>query len=85
MNLLFTKKLETKRKMTNIYKNVWELESFDIEDIEQPEVQENEVDDLLGDLNPRYFEEVIKLKDAKDMIFSSSIHNGFKFNISSVF
>ena len=63
--------------MTKIYKNVWELESFDIEDIEQPEVQENGVDKLLGDLNPRYFEELIKLKDAKDRILSGSINNGF--------
>ncbi|MCK4284581.1 MAG: hypothetical protein KAX18_00185 [Candidatus Lokiarchaeota archaeon] len=67
--------------MNQLYENVLELENFDIEEISQ----ENEFDELLGDLNARYFEEVIKLKDAKNMIFSHSGNNGSLFNILSVY
>ena len=67
--------------MNTLYENVLELESFDIEEI----TQENKPDELLGDLNPKYFEEVIKLKDAKNMIFSHSGINGSLFNILSAY
>ena len=64
--------------MNEIYENVLEWRIFDIEEI----TQENEHNKLLGDLNPRYFEEVIKLKDAKNMIFSHLGTNGSVFNIT---
>lgn len=67
--------------MIQLYENVLELENFDIEEISQ----ENELDELLGDLNPRYFEKVIKLKDAKNMIFSQSGINSSLFNILSAY
>ena len=64
--------------MNEIYENVLEWGIFDIEEI----TQENERNKLLGDLNPKYFEEVIKLKDAKNMIFSHLGTNGSVFNIT---
>ena len=64
--------------MNEIYENVLEWEIFEIEDISQ----ENKPNELMGDLNPKYFEEVIKLKDAKNMIFSHLGTNGSVFNIT---
>jgi len=67
--------------MIKLYENVLELESFDIEEI----TQENKPDEILGDLKPKYFEEVIKLKDAKNIIFSHSGTNGSLFNILNAY
>ncbi len=46
--------------MTQSYKSSSELEIPEIEEIEEPKAQESkesEADELLGDLNPRFFEE----------------------------
>ncbi|MFW9822708.1 MAG: hypothetical protein ACFFE4_07230 [Candidatus Thorarchaeota archaeon] len=62
--------------MIQIYKKV-EIENFEVEEIEQPKVQESiesEVDELLGDLNPRYFEEIYSLKEAKIRAESSRVN-----------
>ena len=67
--------------MEKIYENVLEWIFIDFEEI----IQEIIPHELLGDLNPKYLEEVIKLKDAKNMIFSYSGNNGSLFNISSVY
>ena len=67
--------------MKGIYEDVLEWEVFEIEEISQ----EDDPNILLGDLNPRYFEEVIQLKDAKNMIFSHLGTNGSLFNITSVY
>ncbi len=67
--------------MSKIYESVLEWKIIVFEEI----TQENIPHELLGDLNPRYFEEVIKLKDAKNMIFSYSSNNVSLFNISSVY
>jgi hypothetical protein len=70
--------------MTQTYKKSLVIKNPKVEEIEHPEVQtpiENEVDDLLGDLNPKYFEEIISLKDAKEQIYASEVNFSSKFNI----
>jgi hypothetical protein len=42
--------------------------------------QEIKNNKLSGDLNPRYFEEIIKLNDAKDITYSN-LANMFNFSI----
>jgi hypothetical protein len=66
------------KKMFKVYENVLEWEIYGIEEL----TQENEPSELQGVLNPKYFEEVIKLKDAKNMIFSHLGTNGSVFNIT---
>jgi len=66
--------------MTQAYEEVMEMKSFEVEVIEHPEVQENKVDELLGDLNPRYYEEVISMNEAKDQIHSTQSYSNFSFN-----
>ena len=39
-----------------------------IKKVKKIEEHENQVDELLGDLNPKYFEEAITLKEAKERI-----------------
>ena len=59
-----------------------------IPEVEEQEVQapmESEVDELLGDLNPRYYEESLSFKDAKQRIQASDINAGSKFNFFSAF
>ena len=60
--------------MTQIYA---EVVFKKVEKIEEPE--------SLGDLNPKYFEEVIHLKDAKERIRASDIYAGSKFDFFSAF
>ncbi|MFW9781555.1 MAG: hypothetical protein ACFFFB_04640 [Candidatus Heimdallarchaeota archaeon] len=48
--------------MVQAYEKIVYIESSEIE---IHPVKETVVDDLLGDLNPRYFEEVYTLKEAK--------------------
>ncbi|MFX0082687.1 MAG: hypothetical protein ACFE94_13135 [Candidatus Hodarchaeota archaeon] len=48
--------------------------------MKRPKVEENQA--LLGDLNPRYFEEAIHLKEAKDQIHACV---GSKYDLFSVF
>ncbi len=69
--------------MTQAYEEVMEMTTLEVEEIEQPEVQkpmESEVDELLGDLNPRYFEEAISLNEAKDRIHSAKAYSDNIFN-----
>ena len=68
--------------MTQAYEEVKEIKSLEVEEIEHPEVKESmesEVDELLGDLNPRYYEEAISLNEAKDKIYSSFNFNTYGF------
>ena len=65
--------------MTKTYQKIIIVESREIE--EQTTI-ENEMDELLGDLNPRYFEEGIFFKEAKERIQASV---GSKFDFFSVF
>ncbi|UCD02249.1 MAG: hypothetical protein JSV23_04310 [Promethearchaeota archaeon] len=60
-------------------KSAFELE---IEESEQQATQksnENKDDKLLGDLNPRYFEIIMTLNEAKQKIYASGI-NAIKMN-----
>jgi hypothetical protein len=69
--------------MNQTYEDVKEMKSLEVEEIEYPEVQksmESKVDELLGDLNPGYFEEVIPLNEAKERIYSSKSYSNFSFN-----
>ncbi len=66
--------------MTQAYEEVMEMKSLEVEEIEQPEVKESEVDELLGSLNPRYFEETISLDEAKNQIHSAKTYSGYSFN-----
>jgi len=62
--------------MTQIYEEVMVKKSKKIE---------NQVDEILGDLNPKYFEETINLEEAKVRIRDSDIYAGSKFNFFSAF
>ncbi|KKK40836.1 hypothetical protein LCGC14_0518140 [marine sediment metagenome] len=69
--------------MTQAYKQLMEMKSIEVEEIEQPEIQESmesEVDELLGDLNPRYFEEAISLKEVKTRIYAAKSYSNYSFN-----
>ncbi|MHA1916039.1 MAG: hypothetical protein ACW986_00915 [Promethearchaeota archaeon] len=70
--------------MTQAYENVMEIEI----EIEQPEVEapiESEVDELLGDLNPRYFEESMSLDDARQKAYTSDISMSSNYNVFRTF
>ena len=59
-----------------------------IPEVEEQEVQapiENKADELLGDLNPRYYEESFSFEEAKQNIYASDINAGSKFNFFSAF
>jgi hypothetical protein len=62
------------KKMTQAYEEMTEME---IIEFEVQTSEENEVDELLGDLNPRYFEERITLKEAKVRATLSSMNQNF--------
>ena len=58
--------------MTQTYGRIIEIE------VEQTEVQiskERKMDELLGDLNPRYFEEAMTPENALDKVYSTKISN----------
>ncbi|GAG30324.1 unnamed protein product, partial [marine sediment metagenome] len=60
------------KKMTQTYGRIIEIE------VEQTEVQiskERKMDELLGDLNPRYFEEAMTPENALDKVYSTKISN----------
>ncbi|MHA2009390.1 MAG: hypothetical protein ACXABO_14465 [Promethearchaeota archaeon] len=60
--------------MTQAYENISEMKISEVEEIEHPEIKaqnESEVDELLGDLNPRYFEEGYSFDEAQQRIFAS--------------
>ncbi|MHA1914046.1 MAG: hypothetical protein ACW986_06230 [Promethearchaeota archaeon] len=72
--------------MTQAYENVMEMNSF--EEIEQIEVGvpiESEIDDLLGNLNPRYFEESMTLDDARQKAYTSDVSMSSNFNVFTTF
>ena len=69
--------------MTQAYEETMEMKSIEVEEIEESEVQapmENEVDELLGDLNPRFYEEAISMNEAKDQIHSAKAYSNYSFN-----
>ena len=66
--------------MTQAYENIMEMKSIEVEVIEHPEVKksaETEVDELLGDLNPRYFEENYTLDEAKQRAYSKHYNSDY--------
>jgi len=65
--------------MTQTYEKVMEMESPKIEQVETP--IESEVDELLGDLNPRYFEEGMTLENALEKVYSSDIYSSRRYNM----
>ena len=70
--------------MTQAYEEVMEIEIPEVEQIEHRPAQESvesEVDELLGDLNPRYFEETYSLEEAKNKVFSSDLIVSANFNM----
>jgi len=66
--------------MTQAYEETMEMKTPEVEEIESPKVQENEVDELIGDLNPRYYEEAITMNEAKDRIHSAKAYSNNIFN-----
>ncbi|MHA2006190.1 MAG: hypothetical protein ACXABO_01275 [Promethearchaeota archaeon] len=56
--------------MTQAYENITEMEIPEVEVVEKAH-NESEVDELLGDLNPRYFEEAYSFDEAQQKIFAS--------------
>ena len=60
--------------MTQAYEKITEMNIPEVEEIEKPEVKtqmKSEVDELLGDLNPRYFEETYSFDQAMQKIHAS--------------
>ncbi|MFW9865128.1 MAG: hypothetical protein ACFFEN_03445 [Candidatus Thorarchaeota archaeon] len=57
-------------------------------EIEETDVHSQEIIkevELLGDLNPKYFEENISLEEAKEKAYASRVDVGSKFNFFSAF
>ena len=61
--------------MTQAYENVMEMEGPKVEQIESQISEESKMDELLGDLNPRYFEESMSPENALDKVYSTKISN----------
>lgn len=61
--------------MTQAYENVMEMEGPKVEQIESQISEESKMDELLGDLNPRYFEEAIAPENALDKVHAARISN----------
>ena len=61
--------------MTQAYENVIEMEGLKVEQIESQISEESKMDELLGDLNPRYFEETMNPENALDKVYSTKISN----------
>ncbi|MFX1325066.1 MAG: hypothetical protein ACFE8N_08915 [Promethearchaeota archaeon] len=60
--------------MTQAYKKVMEMKSIEIEIT--PKIQD-ELDEVLGDLNPRYFEESMKPREALQKVRSMGEFNNY--------
>ncbi|MBY8984897.1 MAG: hypothetical protein KGD65_07520 [Candidatus Lokiarchaeota archaeon] len=67
--------------MTQTYEKISEIKN---QEIKKPEIQtpkESKTDELLGDLNPRYFEEAYSPEEAKTRVNAASLtpsfNNGF--------
>ena len=65
--------------MTQAYEEMVETKSTEIEVAEVQIPEDNECDELIGDLNPRYFEERITLKEAKQRAYASTVSLNFNF------
>jgi hypothetical protein len=63
---------KVKKNMTQAYEKVMEI-IIEIEEYEVEAPIESEVDELLGDLNPRYFEEVMTLDEARQKAHLSDV------------
>jgi hypothetical protein len=61
--------------MTQAYEEVVEMDSFEAEPTKSQISEESKMDELLGDLNPRYFEEAITPENALDKVHASRISN----------
>ena len=61
--------------MTQAYENVVEMEGPEVEQIEVQISEESKMDQLLGDLNPRYFEEAMAPENALDKVYAGKVHN----------
>jgi len=61
--------------MTQAYENVVEMEGPKVEQIGVQISEESKMDELLGDLNPRYFEEAIAPENALDKVHAARISN----------
>ncbi|MHA2008501.1 MAG: hypothetical protein ACXABO_14290 [Promethearchaeota archaeon] len=58
--------------MTQAYEETIEIRTPEVEEVEKvKESKESEGDELLGDLNPRYFEEGYSFDEAQQRIFAS--------------
>jgi len=68
------------RKMTQAYEKSMVMKIPEVEEDEVQTPMGNEEDELLGDLNPRYFEEIEHLNEAKERIYISDIIFSSKFN-----
>jgi len=71
--------------MTQTLEKLTVLKSPEVEEIDVQIAHEDDVDELLGDLNPRYFEEIITLKEAKERAYASDINVGSKLNFFSAY
>lgn len=56
--------------MTQAYEKVKEIESPKVEEAKAQISEESKMDELLGDLNPRYFEEAIAPENALDRVYA---------------
>jgi hypothetical protein len=65
--------MKVNRKMTQIIEKVIEIEGSKAEEIELKIHEESKVDELIGDLNPRYFEEAYSLEEVKNKDRASTI------------
>ncbi len=69
--------------MTQAYEKVMEMNCVEVEEVKYSEVQkatENKVDELLGELNTRYFEEATSLNETKERVQASQNYSNFSFN-----
>ena len=60
--------------MIQTYEKATKIKSPKIEQIEIQTPLESEGDELLGDLNPRYFEEAMTPENALDKVYSAKVH-----------
>jgi hypothetical protein len=63
--------------MTQAYEKVMEKK--------KAKMEQTKVDEILGDLNPRYFEESMSLKNALIKVHSSTINLSAKYNVFRAF
>ncbi|MFX0028825.1 MAG: hypothetical protein ACFE8B_06420 [Candidatus Hermodarchaeota archaeon] len=71
--------------MTQTYEKLMEMETSKVEHIEEQISEESKVDELLGDLNSRYFEESYSLEDAKQKMYCKDVTMGNNFDVFRTF